>query len=73
MNLLETKFVDVTNSALDNGPRKPDLVIGESLRFAYDTFLTQDAVQSAFAAQIIEWICNWLPRAIGTACPVWGA
>jgi len=32
--------VVVTNSALDNGPRKPELVIGESLRFAYDTFLT---------------------------------
>ena len=37
--------MDVTNSALDNGsqdngPRKPELVIGESLRFAYDTFLT---------------------------------
>ena len=32
--------MDVTNSALDNGPRKPELVISESLRFAYDTFLT---------------------------------
>jgi len=37
--------VDVTNSALDNGsqdngPHKPELVISESLRFAYDTFLT---------------------------------
>ncbi|HKN71811.1 MAG TPA: ABC transporter permease [Terriglobales bacterium] len=45
MNLLETKLVDVTNSALDNGsqdngPHKPELVISESLRFAYDTFLT---------------------------------
>ena len=45
MNLLETKLVDVTNSALDNGsqdngPHKPELVISESLRFAYDTFLS---------------------------------
>ncbi len=40
MSLLDTKLVDVTNSALDNGPRKPELVISESLRFAYDTFLT---------------------------------
>ena len=50
MNLLDTKLVDVTNSALDkgrlnngrldNGPRKPELVFAESLRFAYDTFLT---------------------------------
>jgi putative ABC transport system permease protein len=45
VNLLETKLVDVTNSALDNGsqdngPHKPELVISESLRFAYDTFLT---------------------------------
>ena len=50
MNLLDTKLVDVTNSALDNGrlnngrldngPRKPELVISESLRFAYDTFLS---------------------------------
>jgi len=37
--------VDVTNSALDNGslndgPHKPELVISESLRFAYDTFLS---------------------------------
>ena len=55
MNLLDTKLEDVTNSALDNGrlndgrlngsrldngPRKPELVISESLRFAYDTFLS---------------------------------
>ena len=50
MNLLDTKLVDVTNSALDkgrlnngrldHGPRKPELVFAESLRFAYDTFLT---------------------------------
>ena len=45
MNLPGTKLVDVTNSALDNGsqdsgPHKPELVISESLRFAYDTFLT---------------------------------
>jgi putative ABC transport system permease protein len=40
VSLLDTKLVDVTNSALDNGPRKPELVISESLRFAYDTFLT---------------------------------
>ena len=50
MNLLDTKHVDVTNSALDNdrqnddrrnnGPRKPELVISESLRFAYDTYLS---------------------------------
>jgi putative ABC transport system permease protein len=45
VNPLETKLVDVTNSALDNGsqdngPHKPELVISESLRFAYDTFLT---------------------------------
>ncbi|HLM83294.1 MAG TPA: ABC transporter permease [Terriglobales bacterium] len=50
MNLLDTKLVDVTTSALDkgrldngrldNGPRKPELVFAESLRFAYDTFLT---------------------------------
>ena len=36
--------MDVTNSALngrlDHGPRKPELVFAESLRFAYDTFLT---------------------------------
>ncbi len=37
--------MDVTNSALDkgsqdSGPRKPELVFAESLRFAYDTFLT---------------------------------
>jgi putative ABC transport system permease protein len=44
LNLLGTKLVDVTNSALDNGlddgPRKPELVISESLRFAYDTYLS---------------------------------
>jgi len=50
LNLLDTKLVDVTTSALDkgrldngrldNGPRKPELVFAESLRFAYDTFLT---------------------------------
>ena len=45
MSLLDTKLVDVTNSALDNGslndgPHKPELVISESLRFAYDTFLS---------------------------------
>ncbi|MGA2360787.1 MAG: ABC transporter permease [Terriglobales bacterium] len=45
MNLLGTKLVDVTNPALDNGrlnngPRKPELAISESLRFAYDTFLS---------------------------------
>jgi putative ABC transport system permease protein len=55
LNLLDTKLEDVTNSALDNGrlndgrlngsrldngPRKPELVISESLRFAYDTFLS---------------------------------
>src|SRR5208282_5035060 len=40
VNLLHTKLVDVTNSALDNGPHKPELVISESLRFAYDTFLS---------------------------------
>jgi putative ABC transport system permease protein len=45
LNLLDTKLVDVTNSALDkgsqdSGPRKPELVFAESLRFAYDTFLT---------------------------------
>ncbi len=52
---MDTKLVDVTNSALNvnqedhdqeyrdqeyNGPRKPELVISESLRFAYDTFLS---------------------------------
>lgn len=40
MNILDTKVVDVTNSALDNEPRKPKLVISESLRFAYDAFLS---------------------------------
>jgi putative ABC transport system permease protein len=45
LSLLDTKLVDVTNSALDNGslndgPHKPELVISESLRFAYDTFLS---------------------------------
>ncbi|MGA2457092.1 MAG: ABC transporter permease [Terriglobales bacterium] len=45
MSLLDTKLEDVTNSALDNsrldnGPHKPELVISESLRFAYDTFLS---------------------------------
>jgi putative ABC transport system permease protein len=45
LNLLGTKLVDVTNPALDNGrlnngPRKPELAISESLRFAYDTFLS---------------------------------
>ncbi len=50
LSLLDTKLEDVTNSALDNGrlsdsrlnngPGKPDLVISESLRFAYDTFLS---------------------------------
>src|SRR5208283_2363209 len=44
LNLLDTKLMDVTNSALngrlDHGPRKPELVFAESLRFAYDTFLT---------------------------------
>ena len=50
MSLLDTKLEDVTNSALNNGrlndsrlnnePGKPNLVISESLRFAYDTFLS---------------------------------
>jgi len=45
LNLLDTKLRDVTNSALDVGqeyhePGKPEFVIAESLRFAYDTFLT---------------------------------
>jgi putative ABC transport system permease protein len=45
LSLLDTKLEDVTNSALDNsrldnGPHKPELVISESLRFAYDTFLS---------------------------------
>jgi len=37
---LDTKLVDVINSALDHGPPKPELVISESLRFAYDTFIS---------------------------------
>jgi putative ABC transport system permease protein len=47
---VDTKLVDVTNSALNvekeyhdqeyHEPRKPEFVISESLRFAYDTFLT---------------------------------
>ena len=47
---MDTKLVDVTNSTLKvdreyhdqeyHEPRKPEFVISESLRFAYDTFLT---------------------------------
>jgi len=47
---VDTKLVDVTNSTLKvdreyhdqeyHEPRKPEFVISESLRFAYDTFLT---------------------------------
>jgi len=47
---VDTKLVDVTNSTLKvdreyhdqeyHEPRKPEFVIAESLRFAYDTFLT---------------------------------
>ena len=40
MNPLDTKLVGVTNSAPDGGSGKPDLVISESLRFAYDAFQT---------------------------------
>ena len=55
MSLLDTKSVDATNSVLDNdrlnsdrrnndrlsnAPRTSALLVSESLRFAYDTFLT---------------------------------
>ena len=37
---MDTKLEDVSNSVLDDGRRKPDMVFSESLRFAYDTFLS---------------------------------
>ena len=49
--------MNVTISSPDNGPRKPELVISESLRFAYDTF----------AANKVRFLLTALGITIGTA------
>jgi len=57
VNLLDPNLVDVMTSALDNGPRKPKLVISESLRFAYDTYLSNK----------VRFLLTALGMTIGTA------